>query len=149
MLTSGRAADTGRHVRATRLVGAAARPFFSARNHNFLRHPLIERSNVVISRAAMELSHHGLLGALGNMDNAPFRAPIGFGAHHLHFHPVAIHGGAHGVRRNEDVLLDALHRRVGNNESIAIAMTDEAATRDVSTSSPGSHGTRASGTRKA
>ena len=57
----------------------------------------------------------------------PSAAPVGLGAKHLNFHAVAVHGGAHAVGGDVDVLVRARHRRVGHHKTIAIAMANQTA----------------------
>src|SRR5581483_619829 len=87
-----------------------------------------ERYNEVVLRTALELTHHSLLRSIKDTHNAPFKAPVSFGANHLNFHAVTIHGGVQGVRRNKNVLFCAFCRLLRHDKTVAIAMTDQAAT---------------------
>ena len=106
---------------------------------------MIEGQNEVVALAAMKLAHHGLLGAVGDAQDAAFPAPVGLGAKHLHFHAVAVHGGAHAVGGDVDVLVGARQRRVGHHKTVAIAMANQAAGDHVRPARPRGHGIRDSG----
>ena len=84
----------------------------------------------------MKLAHHGLLGAVGDTQDAAFPAPVGLGAEHLHFHAVAVHGGAHTVGGDVDVLIRARQRRVGHHKTVAIAMANQAAGQHIRPAHP-------------
>ncbi len=115
-----------------RLAGLfTPRPFLSPRDDDLKRNAVIEGHHVVVTRAAVELAHHGFLRAVGDQQNAALHAAVVPPAQHLHFHAVAVHGGTGAISRDEDVHVGPGQRRVRHHKAIAVAMADEAAAHPV------------------
>ena len=66
------------------------------RNDNLEGNSLVERHHVVVTRPAVELAHHGLLRALGDLNDAAFHPAFALkalgGPLHVHFDAVAVQG---------------------------------------------------------
>ena len=65
--------------------------------------------------------------ALDNLHDAPFGAAVGAAAHDARKHAVAVHGVAEIVAADEEIAVDARNGLVGHNETVAVAMRDDAA----------------------
>ena len=88
---------------------------------------MVKRQNVVVTLAAVKPAHHRLLGAVENPQDAALPASVGLGAQHVHLHTVAVQGRGHAIPRNVDVLIGAPQRHLGNDESVAVTMPNQAA----------------------
>src|SRR5262245_5592627 len=91
-------------------------------------HFLVYGCHIIMSAAVVKFAHHGLLLALGNSEDSPFRPPILADGTHLHQNLVAVHGVADGWRGDEYVSLQlapgAWRKRVclRGNKAVTIAM---------------------------
>ena len=123
----------------------------SKRNHDGLRHPLIERHNIIPTPPRLALQppgvvknpHHRCIAPRQDAQHPPRASPIALPKawrRQLHQHIVALHRAAHFPRRNEDVFLDRGSRARllwrGPNKSVAIAVQIELARHQILAANP-------------
>ena len=65
----------------------------AGRDHDLLRHFWIARSDVIVTAAVVESSHHGRVSPANRAHNASLGPAVGADVANLHQHAVAVHGG--------------------------------------------------------
>ncbi len=101
---------------------SAARKFHAIGNIDPLVDPAIGGNHVAAAAADFELTDHRGVGALQHLDDFAIGAPTGLDARNSDDHAVAVHGALGLFRRKEDIACDPLHRALGDQEAVAIAV---------------------------
>ena len=107
------------------------RVFHALRDDDLLRNLLVDRDHVVASRPVVENSDGGGMSTINRSNNPPFGPSSVPNVDDLDQHAIAVHGGADGMRRDEDVSgkprlqITGGRSQVGNYEPKAVAMLTE------------------------
>ena len=88
---------------------------------------MLEWQDVIRALAAAEFANHRPLRALEDAEDAAFEPAAGVGAKDARFDAVTVHRRGHAHCGDEDVEAVPGERHVRHNETISIAMADEAA----------------------
>src|SRR3989442_15926154 len=105
----------------------AGGPLLARRDGDFKRQAVLERQDVIRALAAAEFADYRPLRALEDAEDAAFEPAAGVGAKDACFDAVAVHRRGHAHGGDEDVEAVPGERGVRHNETIPIAVADEAA----------------------
>src|SRR6266404_444373 len=134
LLVGARRLHDSRRGRRRYVLGRALHP---GRDHDFLGYFFVYGLDVVVAVSVVEDADEGRMGARQGANDSAFGAAIGAYGTDFDQDAVALHGGADGVRSNEDIagetgLQMGIERSgVGNHEAEAVAMHGQAADKRV------------------